>query len=178
MNTRLTVLLGADFDSGLIRGMVRNGKSVLWHREGILPRGLRRGYGGVDWVYCSDSAGLWEHLIEERVRADSDRSIRLEEPPQKQRESDLGIKAGTLPWPISLRQLLNVLKRPVSEPDHQFSKYCRESFAEWETVQNAKETLIHRHGWSEPEAYAVLRRMSMDRCTTIREVARSVMAPV
>lgn len=178
MDTQLTVFLGADFDTGLIQGMVRNGKSVLWHREGILPRGLRRGYAGIDWVYRSESAALWEHVILERVREDSDRCILLSEPLRHPPKSALGIKTGTLPWPISLRQLLNVLKRPVGEPDHQFSKYCRESFAEWETVQKAKETLIHRHGCTEPEAYAVLRRMSMDRSTTIREVARSVMVQV
>lgn len=175
MNTRLTVLLGADFDSGLIRGMVRNSRSVMWHRDGILPRGLRRGYAGIDWVYRSKEAKVWEPLIAERLEAGIDRCIRLEEPPQRTRVKAAGIKTGTLPWPISLRQLLNVLKRPIDEPDHQFSRYCRESFAEWETVQRAKETLIHRHGCSEPEAYAALRRMSMDRCVTIREVARSVM---
>lgn len=175
MNTRLTVLLGADFDSGLLQGMLRNGKSVMWHRDGVLSRALRKGYVGVDWVYRSDSANLWEHLIEDRVRADTDRCIRLEEPSRHSGDGVLGIKTGTLPWPVSLRQLLNVLKRPVEEPNHQFSRYCRDSFAEWETVQKAKETLIHRHGCSEPEAYAVLRRMSMDRATTIREIARTVM---
>lgn len=178
MKTRLTVLLGAEFESGLIRGLVRNGKSVLWHRDGVLPQGIRRGYAGIDWVYCGTSAGLWEHLIEERVRGDSDRCICLEVPSTGGREMTLGVKAGVLPWPVSLRQLLNVLKRPIDEPAHQFSRYCRESLAEWETVQKAKETLIHRHGCTEPEAYAALRKMSMDRCTTLREVARGVVGGV
>lgn len=174
MNTQLTVLLGSDFDESLIRGLVRHGKAVLWHHEGILPRGLRRGYAGIDWVYFSESQHLWEHLIEERVRGDSDRCIILLEPPLRSQKSTLRIKTGTLPWPVSLRQLLNVLKRPVEEPYHQFSQYCRESFSEWETVHKAKETLISRYGCTEPEAYAVLRRMSMDRSTTIRDVARTV----
>lgn len=175
MNTRLTVLLGKEFDSGLIRGMVRNGKSVLWHREGPLPRGLRQSYEGVDWVYCCMAANQWEPQIQERIGGEQDRCIILALPGAEAVSAEGAVKTGALPWPPSLRQLLNVLKRPVSEPNHQFQRYCRDSFAEWETVRQAKETLIHRHGCTEPEAYAALRRMSMDRCTTIREVARQVM---
>jgi len=175
MGTQLTVLLGADFDTRLIRGLVRNGRAVLWHYAGVLPRGLRRGHSGIDWVYRGSSARLWEHLIEDRVRGDADRCIILAEAPGPARENVLGVDTGILPWPAGLRQLLSILKRSPVETGNQLGRFCQEIFGEWETVQRAKETLIRHRGCSESEAYAALRRMSMDGCITLPEAARSIM---
>lgn len=175
MDRRLTILVGAEFDAALMQGLARNGCAVLWHREGTLQPGYRRGYSGIDWVYRTGGPVHWEPVVAACLNEQTDRCLRLESPEgQGARAVGTG-RTGALPWPVSLRQLMKVLKRHPEEPGHQFKRYCQESFAEWETVQRAKETLIHRLNCSEPEAYAVLRRMSMDRCLSIREVARSLM---
>ncbi len=175
MKGRLTVLLGADFDAVLIRGLIRNGHAVLWHREGPLAPAFRRGYQGVDWVFRTEGQTDWRPLVSGCLEPRRDRCLRLVTPAGRGPVRETGLRDGDLPWPVSLRQLLAVLGRPPEEPGHQLRRYCRDSFAEWETVQRAKEKLIRRLNCSEPEAYAVLRRMSMDRCLPIREVARSLM---
>lgn len=176
MKGRLTILLGADFEAGLIRGLIRNGHAVLWHREGEMAPGFRRGCRGVDWVYRGGDPTDWKLLVAGCLDPDRDRCLRLVAPAESRPMRETGLRDGALPWPVSLRQLLTVLGRPPEEPGHQFRRFCQDSFAEWETVHKAKEKLIHRLNCSEPEAYAVLRRMSMDRCLSIREVARHLMS--
>lgn len=175
MNKRLTVLLGSDFDSGFIRGMVRNGKSVLWHREDAVFQGFRRGYSGVDWVLQGADADSWHQMLQQAGCRETDRCVLLRMPGSAGIDVISGFRSGVIPWPVSLRQLLEVLKRPLGETDQQFDAYCRGTFLEWSTVQKAKAVIIQSRGCTEPEAYAALRRMSMERCITMVDAARSVM---
>jgi two-component system, response regulator / RNA-binding antiterminator len=52
---------------------------------------------------------------------------------------------------------------------------ARDRLASMDVVASAKEALMRRHGLSEPEAYARLRRASMDQGLPMREVARRLL---
>lgn len=78
--------------------------------------------------------------------------------------------------------------RPVLEVTiHQFRAHqtlraelaeVRQSLAERETIDRAKQRLMRERGWSEPEAYRRLRRMAMDRGQRIFDVAAAVSSKI
>lgn len=76
--------------------------------------------------------------------------------------------------------------RPVLEVTiHQFRAHqslrtelaeAKQSLAEREIIDRAKQRLMRERGWSEPDAYRRLRRMAMDRGQRIFDVAAAVLS--
>lgn len=174
---RLVVLLGVDFEERLIKGLVRNGFSVLWHREGYIRLSIRNNFSGIDWVCSSKNKEYWIEKMGHFEAYQKDRWIIVTESSEAVFEDVYfnQVKIGYIPQPISLRQLIKMLYLQENVASEMMAKLSKVLFAENQLMENAKQVIMTSKKCTEPEAYKHLRRLSMDRCKPIEEVAKHIL---
>lgn len=177
MQKRLVVLLGSSFGENLVKGLVRNRYSVLWHHDGPLKASFRECYSGIDWICSGQVQNHWSELVAENLVPEKDRWIVAAEVVHGEsfKSVECLVPVGYLPWPLSLRQLITVLNVQSHEGEKAFRKAWETTLDEWHTMEKAKKAIMGTMSCTEPEAYRHLRRLSMDRCKPIAVIAQTIL---
>jgi len=174
MAKRLIALVGNLSDPKLLKGLGRNRMSMIWLQDMDQALGYRSGYAGVDWVVDLNASDGEARLPKEfDVVKDSCIWLSSSKPSERKITMAPEVRWGVLPSPVAVRMLVQVCQKNLGSPGA-LKEECRKIFKEWEQIQEAKQLLMERKAWSEPEAYSYLRRVSMDQCRSMEATAQAV----